>query len=84
MGIQYKSTKNSMTIYGKDKNKLETQNKSIVVKTRDDHRICLSAAILSFITGIKTKIDNFETINTSFPDFIPLVKRLGGKLEIKK
>jgi len=83
-GIQCKSTKNSMTIYGKDKNKLETQNKSIVVRTRFDHRICLSTAIFSLITGIKTKIDNFETVNSSFPDFVPLVRQLGGRLEIKK
>ena len=30
------------------------------------------------------KIRNFQTVNTSFPGFISLVKYLGGKVEIKK
>ena len=67
-----------MTIYGK--NKIETQNKSIVTKTLNDHRICLSSAIYSLATGIKTKIKNFETVNTSFPKFIPLISYLGGSI----
>ena len=81
-GIKCKITKNSMKIYGNDK--IKTQNKSIVVKTVGDHRICMSSAILSFVTGIKAKIDNFETVNTSFPKFISLIRLLGGKIEIKK
>ena len=81
-GIKCKITKNSMVIYGKDK--IETQNKSILTKIKGDHRICMSAAILSLVTGIKAKIKNFETVNTSFPGFIPLIKNLGAKIEIKK
>ena len=80
-GIKCKITKNSMVIYGKDK--IETQNKSILTKTKGDHRICMSAAILSLVTGIKAKIKNFETVNTSFPEFIPSIKNLGGKIVIK-
>ena len=82
IGVKCKITKNSiMTIYGKGK--IETQNKSILVKTRGDHRICMSSIILSLITGIRAKIKNFETVNTSFPGFIPLIKNLGGKIVIK-
>jgi len=44
----------------------------------------MSSAILSFATGIKAKINNFETVNTSFPKFISLIRLLGGKIEIKK
>ena len=81
-GVKCKITKNSiMTIYGKGK--IETQNKSILVKTKGDHRICMSSIILSLITGIRAKIKNFETVNTSFPGFIPLIKNLGGKIVIK-
>ena len=61
------------------------KNKSIVCSTRGDHRISMSACIFSLVTGIKTKINNFETINTSFPGFISLIKKnLGAKIEIKK
>ena len=56
-----------------------------LVKTRGDHRICMSSIIFSLATGIKTKIYNFETINTSFPGFLSLIKKnLGAKIEIKK
>ena len=52
IGIKCKITKNSvMIIYGKGK--IETQNKSILVKTKGDHRICMSSVILSLITGIR-------------------------------
>ncbi len=79
-GIKCKSTKDTMTIFGK--NNIKTSNKSILVKTHGDHRICLSACIFSLVTGIKTKIKNFETVNTSFPGFISTIRSLGGKIEI--
>ncbi len=66
------------------KGKIETQNKLILTKTKGDHRICMSTAILSLVTGIKAKIKNFETVNTSFPEFLPLIKSLGAKVNVKK
>ena len=80
-GIKCKVTKDAMIIYGKDK--IKTINKSIVIKTKGDHRICMSSTILALVTGFKTKIKNFETVNTSFPGFIHLIKNLGGKIAIK-
>ena len=80
-GIKCKITKDSMVIYGKDK--IENQNKLILTKTKGDHRICMSSVILSLVTGIRTKIKNFETVNTSFPGFITLIKNLGGNIVIE-
>ena len=80
-GIKYKSTKDSIIIYGNSN--IEANKKSILIKTEEDHRICMSSLIFSLITGIRTKIKNFETVNTSFPGFIRLIKHLGGKIEIK-
>ena len=80
-GIRCKNTKDSITIYGK--NKINTEKKFILVKTKGDHRICMSSAILSLATGIRTKIHNFDTVNTSFPNFISIIKKsLGAKIEI--
>ena len=70
-----------MVIYGKDK--IKTENKLILTETKGDHRICMSSVVLSLVTGIKAKIKNFETVNTSFPGFIPLIKNLGGKIAIR-
>ena len=78
-GIKCKTTKDSVTIYGNDK--MITKNKTILVTTLGDHRICMSAVIFSLVTGIKTKIENFETVNTSFPGFISLIKYMGGKID---
>ena len=81
-GVKCKVTKNSITIYGRGK--IDKQNRSILVKNLNDHRLCLSSAIYSLATGIKTKIKNFENVNTSFPNFVPLINKLGGKIiEIK-
>ena len=74
--------KNELKIFGKIiKNK---KNKIIKVKNLGDHRICMSAVILSLITGINAKIKNFETVKTSSPSFLKIIKLLGGNYEIKK
>ena len=80
-GIKCKTTKDSIIIHGKSK--IETQNKLILTKTKGDHRICMSSVIFSLVTGMRAKIKNFETVNTSFPEFISLIRNLGGKIVIK-
>ena len=44
----------------------------------------MSAAVLALVTGIKTNIKNFETVKTSSPNFLNLIKYLGAKFEISK
>ena len=41
----------------------------------------MSAMILSLATGVKAKINNFETVNTSSPNFLKILKSLGAKYE---
>ena len=60
------------------------KNKTINVPNLSDHRLCMSASVLGLITGIKTKIKNFETVKTSCPSFLKIIKLLGGEFEIKK
>ena len=80
-GIKCKVTKDSMIIYGKKK--ITSKNKTINSITKGDHRICMSAVIFSLATGINAKIKNFDTVNTSFPGFVSLIKNLGGKIVLK-
>jgi len=54
---------------------------NIKVRNLGDHRIAMSALILSLITGVNTNIKNFETVYTSSPSFLKIVKYLGGKFE---
>ena len=43
----------------------------------------MSSFILALITGANTFIKNFETVYTSAPSFLKIIKVLGGKFEIK-
>ena len=55
-----------------------------MVKNLGDHRICMSSFILSLLTGAQTKIKNFETVYTSSPSFLKIMRILGAKFEIQK
>ena len=82
VGIKSKFTKTGLKIYGKGL--IDASNKKIITKNLGDHRICMSTFILSIITGAKTKIKNFETVNTSSPSFLKIMKNLGARFEIQK
>ena len=82
IGIKCKSSKDQMKIFGKKI--IFTKKTLIKVPNLGDHRICMSSAILSLCTGIKAEINNFETVYTSSPSFLSIIKSLGGKFEIKK
>ena len=82
IGIKSISTKNEIKIYGVNNTKMN--EKKIIVPNLGDHRICMSSFILSLITGVNTKIKNFETVFTSSPSFLKTMKKLGAKFEIQK
>ena len=46
-----------------------------------DHRICMSTFVLSILIGSKTVIKNFETVFTSSPSFLKIMKSLGVRFE---
>ena len=82
MNIKCVLTKKKMKIHGSEK--IRNSNKVIKVDKLNDHRICMATLCLSQITGIKCIIKNFETVNTSSPSFLKIIKSIGGKYEIKK
>ncbi len=82
IGIKSFAKKNELRIIGKGV--FDASHKEIIVPSLGDHRICMSATILALLTGAKTKIRNFETVNTSSPSFLKIIKLLGGKFEIQK
>ena len=77
IGIRSVSSKNEIKIFGKGV--ITTYKKVITVPNLGDHRICMSAFILAILTGAKTKIKNFETVYTSSPSFLNIMKTLGVK-----
>ena len=79
VGVKSKFSKDQLKIFGKTI--LINKNKKIKVGNLGDHRIAMSALILSLVTGIKTNIQNFDTVFTSSPSFLKIIKHLGGKFE---
>ena len=79
LGIKSRFKKNELKIFGSEK--IVQNNKCIIVKDLGDHRICMSTFILANLTGSKTIINNFETVSTSSPSFLKIMKVLGAKFE---
>jgi len=53
-----------------------------LVETNLDHRIAMSSIILGMVSDESIKIDDIETIKTSFPNFIELMKKLGARISV--
>ena len=82
IGIKSIATKNKLKIFGKKE--INVSNKKILIPNLGDHRICMSSFILAALTGVKTKIKNFETVYTSSPSFLKIMKLLGAKFDVQK
>jgi len=82
INIKTKFFKDEIKIYGEGM--IDAKNKIINVPNLGDHRICMSSFILAILTGAKAKIKNFETVFTSSPSFLSIMKKLGVKFEIHK
>jgi len=79
IGIKTSASKNKLKIYGLKNMDIK---KKILVPDLGDHRICMSTFILAILTGARTKINNFETVFSSAPSFLKIMKKLGVKFEI--
>ena len=82
VGVRTIYSKNELKVIGKGM--INNKNKKINVPNLGDHRICMAAFILAILTGINAKIKNFETVFTSSPSFLKIMKSLGAKFEIQK
>mgnify|MGYP006085957397 FL=1 len=78
LGVKTKKIPNyGIKIYGNPKLKL---NKKYEIKNfLKDHRIFMLSVIAATTLGGSWKIHNPESINTSFPNFNSLIKKLGAK-----
>ena len=82
IGVKTIASNNKLKIFGK-KN-IDYKSKKISVPSLGDHRICMSTFVLAILTGVKTKINNFETVFTSSPSFLKIMKNLVAKFSIEK
>ena len=74
MGVKNTMTKNSLRIYGNPNLNL---NKKIVIKNfLKDHRIFMMSAIAAMTLGGNWKINDADSIKTSFPKFLKIMREL--------
>ena len=83
VGIKTISSKNDLKIYGEGM--VDASNKTIIIqKGIHDHRIHMASFVLALLTGSKTRLKGFDTVFTSSPSFLKIMKLLGAKFEIQK
>jgi 3-phosphoshikimate 1-carboxyvinyltransferase len=51
-----------------------------MVETHMDHRIAMSFLVMGLASAKPVGVDDVTFIATSFPDFLPLMARLGGEI----
>ena len=79
MGVKNFVTKNSIKIYGNPN--LNIKKKIVIKNYLKDHRIFMMCTIAALSYGGKWKIHDKDSIKTSFPSFLAIVKKLGGKIK---
>ena len=80
-GIKTHVTQDSITIYGNPKINIR---KRIKISSNLDHRIAMANFIAGTVFGGDVLIKGFETVNSSFPNFLKIQKNIGAKFAIKK
>ncbi len=75
--------KSSLKIWGNPNVKLNPK-KTIQLLSQLDHRVAMTSFIAgTIIPGANIIIKGFETVSSSFPNFLKLQKKIGAKYEIK-
>ncbi len=78
IGIKVKRIRNNINIHGNPNLKL---SKNYEIKNfLKDHRIFFLSCVTALTLGGRWKINDKDSINTSFPDFIKILKSLGAKI----
>jgi 3-phosphoshikimate 1-carboxyvinyltransferase len=74
MGIKTDLTKDSIKIYGQPN--LDITKPIIIKNYLKDHRIFMMSTIAALTFGGQWKIHDKDSINTSFPSFLKIVKKI--------
>lgn len=75
IGIKVLRKKNNVKIYGKPD--LELKGNYIIKNFHKDHRIFMMSCVAALTLGGNWKLFDKDSINSSFPDFFNVLKKLG-------
>ena len=77
MGIKTELTKDSIKIYGQPNLKII---KPIIIKNYlKDHRVFMMSTIAALTCGGQWKIHDKDSVNSSFPSFLKIIKKIDNK-----
>ena len=79
IGIKTLRRKNYLKIYGNPN--LNLNKKFIIQNFMKDHRVFMMSCVAGLVLGGKWTIHDPDSVNTSFPSFFNIIKRLGAKLD---
>lgn len=74
-GVRVEDTADSLTVHG-----MGAVPGGATVATHLDHRIAMSFLVLGLVSDAPITVDDGGPIATSFPDFLPLMRRLGADI----
>ena len=77
VGVKTKLNKGKIKIFGNPN--LNLKNKSYKVNSMSDHRIVMACVSMALTFGGKIKISGCDSIATSFPNFLKIIRHIGGK-----
>ena len=77
MGVETKLTKDSIKIYGQPN--LDITKPIIIKNYLKDHRVFMMSTIAALTCGGSWKIHDKDSINTSFPSFLKILKKINDK-----
>ncbi len=78
IGIKVVSKSNNLKIYGNPDLKLK---KSYIIKNfKKDHRVFMMSCVAALTLGGKWKIFDKDSINSSFPKFLKVLKNIGAQI----
>ena len=78
IGVKTKRIGDNIKIYGNPNLKLE--NQYVIKDFMKDHRVFMMSCVAALTFGGKWKIYNKDSVNTSFPNFFKILKKIGAKL----
>ena len=79
IGVKVEREKDNIKIHGNPN--LEITKNLHIKKYLKDHRVFMMSCIAALSFGGKWKIDDKDSINTSFPIFLKILKNLGAKIK---
>ncbi len=78
IGIKVLRNKDNIKILGQPN--LILKKKIIIKDFKKDHRVFMMSCVAALAFGGKWKINNSDSVKTSFPDFFKVIKSVGAKI----